>query len=597
MPEHPMPDSSADGVSADGAAADRAPTDRGTAKNSARKSSEKQKKKSRTPKPPPAPDGNGEATKAGPPPSSKTKKRKATPPPAPPGSKKSTEGPPPKSPKNPGESVEVESTEIERPFSFARAVPGWAVSMVAHMLLIIVMALWEIAAATGGGLAPLSVVDSKEDAEQLEQLEDPEELKTLDKEMPQMPQMQMSQVEQVEDKITSVQVNEQVGTQQVKVKLNFTDRVAPKSSIMKKIGAFAKGLSGRSSFRKRELLRKYGGNDASEQAVAAALRWLANHQRRDGGWSFNHRTIKCGRFCTHPGSMRRSRNGATALALLPFLGAGQTHKQGKYKEVVGRGLLFLARNMKTQNLMGSLVDKDGGMMYSHGLAAIALCEAYAMTKDRELRNLAQLSLNFTMFAQDPVGGGWRYIPRERGDTSAVGWQLMALKSGHMADLQVNPLCFKKAWFFLNTVGRKGGSEYGYMTPVDGGAGTTAVGLLSRMYLGWQKENPILKQGVTYLSNVGPTRNMYYNYYATQVMRHYEGPMWEKWNKENRDALIKLQNKNGHAHGSWDCCSGDDHGNKSGGRLYCTAFAAMILEVYYRHMPLYGKDASDDDFKF
>jgi len=32
---------------------------------------------------------------------------------------------------------------------------------------------------------------------------------------------------------------------------------------------------------------------------------------------------------------------------------------------------------------------------------------------------------------------------------------------------------------------------------------------------------------------------------------------------------------------------DDYGAPKGGRLYCTALAVMTLEVYYRHMPLYG----------
>ena len=39
----------------------------------------------------------------------------------------------------------------------------------------------------------------------------------------------------------------------------------------------------------------------------------------------------------------------------------------------------------------------------------------------------------------------------------------------------------------------------------------------------------------------------------------------------------------------------DHGSDSGGRIYCTSMATMILEVYYRHMPLYGKQAAEDDF--
>ncbi len=46
-----------------------------------------------------------------------------------------------------------------------------------------------------------------------------------------------------------------------------------------------------------------------------------------------------------------------------------------------------------------------------------------------------------MAAQDPIGGGWRYEPHQPGDTSVTGWQLMALKSGQMAYLTVDPAVF------------------------------------------------------------------------------------------------------------------------------------------------------------
>jgi len=103
-----------------------------------------------------------------------------------------------------------------------------------------------------------------------------------------------------------------------------------------------------------------------------------------------------------------------------------------------------------------------------------------------------------MFAQDPVGGGWRYEPRQAGDTSAVGWQLMALKSGHMAYLRVDPKTIQGATHFLDTVGTDSGSYYGYTDP-GRDQGTTAVGLLCRMYLGWKKDNPSLQRGIDYLS--------------------------------------------------------------------------------------------------
>ena len=34
--------------------------------------------------------------------------------------------------------------------------------------------------------------------------------------------------------------------------------------------------------------------------------------------------------------------------------------------------------------------------------------------------------------------------------------------------------------------------------------------------------------------------MYYNYYATQVLHHYDGELWTKWNAKMRDYLVNSQ---------------------------------------------------------
>jgi hypothetical protein len=278
------------------------------------------------------------------------------------------------------------------------------------------------------------------------------------------------------------------------------------------------------------------------------------------------------------------------MALLPFLGAGQTHKEGQYKANVAAGLAFLVRAMKPN---GSLV-QGGGSMYSHGLAAIALCEAYGMTHDKQLQAPAQASLAFIAYAQDPVGGGWRYAPKQPGDTSAVGWQLMALKSGHMSYLAVPPATIQGAIRFLDSVQANGGANYGYTGP-GLGDGTSAVGLLARMHLGWKKDHPGLQKGVEFLSQHGPSKNdMYFNYYATQVLRHWEGEEWKKWNEVMREMLVTTQSQDDHMTGSWFMEHG--HVTERGGRLYCTSMATMILEVYYRHMPIYAKGAAEEEFK-
>ena len=116
-----------------------------------------------------------------------------------------------------------------------------------------------------------------------------------------------------------------------------------------------------------------------------------------------------------------------------------------------------------------------------------------------------------------------------------------------------------------------------------------------MYLGWKKDNPALQRGVKFLSRHGPSgANMYYNYYATQVMRHWEGDEWANWNRQMRDQLVHAQAKQGHEDGSWFSGTGDN-GAGPGGRLYCTAMATMILEVYYRYLPLYRAQSVDQDF--
>lgn len=359
-------------------------------------------------------------------------------------------------------------------------------------------------------------------------------------------------------------------------------------------------LNSRSSASKSELLERFGGNADSEKAVAMALRWIAEHQLNTGGWSFNH-SVVCRQQCKDPGEMTLANNGATAMALLPFLGAGQTHLEGQYKDTVKRGLAFLITRMKVTN--GQLPDgswhEPGGTMYSHGLAAITICEAYAMTQDPDLLQPAQLSLNYLINSQDPRGGGWRYNPREPGDTSVVGWCLMALKSGKMGNLNVPPSTFIGANNFLDFVSTNQGAYYGYDKPtssVEGRHATTAVGLLCRMYLGQPKEHPGVKAGVEFLVKTGPRVNdLYYSYYATQVLRHYGGPEWEDWNKQLRDELIKQQvpEGSGHSTGSW--YTGGPHA-QSGGRLCATSLATMILEVYYRHMPLYSEKSSDADFE-
>jgi hypothetical protein len=475
-----------------------------------------------------------------------------------------------------------------------RQTPSWLVSMVVHMVLLLALALLTVPEALTDEMRQLVI--GPEQAEEFDKLEE------LDYEPPKDIDVsaEVSAVGTVGTEIGGADVEipgaEDIEAAPVAVELSdFGLDRAPRNDLLATVGSYTgEGLSGRGEGKRGELARKSGGTEASEKSVSAALKWLVEHQMPDGGWNFNHtRAPSCGGQCRNPGRLEDARIGATAMALLPLLGAGQTHKTGSYRKTVQSGLYFLVTHMKRTPQGGNMWE-PGGRMYSHGLASIALCEAYAMTQDKGLRQPAQEAVNFICYAQDPVGGGWRYDPREKGDTSVVGWQIMALKSGHMAYLVVPPVAAKKASQFLDSVQDDGGAYYGYLDPGRGEA-TTPVGLLCRMYLGWKKDNPALQRGVEWLSNTGPSMgNMYYNYYATQVMRHWEGDLWTKWNNVMRDQLVSSQAKGGHETGSW-YMPGGDLGADQGGRLYCTSMATMILEVYYRHLPIYRKQSTEESF--
>src|SRR5439155_412566 len=82
------------------------------------------------------------------------------------------------------------------------------------------------------------------------------------------------------------------------------------------------------------------------------------------------------------------------------------------------------------------------------------------------------------------------------------------------------------------------------------------------------------------------------YYATQVMHHFGGESWKAWNEKMREQLIKTQERTMPEHkgldGSWSPVG--EHHAAAGGRLMITSLSILTLEVYYRHLPLYYRDA-------
>jgi hypothetical protein len=327
-----------------------------------------------------------------------------------------------------------------------------------------------------------------------------------------------------------------------------------------------------------EMIEQEGGTTLTEAAVARGLRWLAQEQQADGCWRLD-------------GGIR-SDSAATSLALLPFLGAGQTHLTGRYREQVAKGLRWLIENQKADGDLRAGSSGNSGM-YAHGQGAIVLCEAFLMTGDEQLRIPAQKSIDFITAAQYS-DGGWRYKPNQeassserRGDTSVVGWQLMALQSARAARLTVDEETFELSGFYLDSVQSQDGALYAYQPGQRATHVMTAEALLCRIYLGWNQEDRALLDGMQWLAdNHMPSANnpnIYYWYYATQAFHHVGGSLWDQWNLRMRDILVDTQEKSGRHAGSWE--PRGDHAS-AGGRVYMTSLAVCSLEVYYRHLPIF-----------
>jgi hypothetical protein len=341
-----------------------------------------------------------------------------------------------------------------------------------------------------------------------------------------------------------------------------------------------------------------GQTNRTEQAVRMAIDWLVRHQSADGSWSLKNYKQRCyDATCTGPGTVD-SDAAATAMGLLPFLAHGETHKtHGGHERVVANGLLWLMRHQKPD---GDLSAGSSQQMYTHGLATIALCEAYGMTGDRQVGGAAQSAVQFIQSAQNKETGGWRYHPGEDGDTSVVGWQIMALKSAQMAGLNVGKSNFDWAGKFLDSVA-KGyhGGQFAYQPGQETTPTMTSVGLLCRQYLGAKRNDPVMSDGTEYLLSHLPDagmHNLYYWYYATQVMHNINGPEWDAWNRKMRKILVETQNVDSRscARGSWDPSNpAKDQWGGQGGRLMMTSLSALTLEIYYRYLPLYTMERHRD----
>ena len=331
-------------------------------------------------------------------------------------------------------------------------------------------------------------------------------------------------------------------------------------------------------------LAKFGGDKMTEDAVLRALRWLKKNQQADGSWSKNKVAM-------------------TGLAILTFLAHG---------EKPGESVEFGATVQKALEYLLSVQGKDGRLPgnYDHPIAAYALCEAYGMTLNPNVKQAAERALTFIIKGQHPTGG-WTYncdpnVNKEDGkyrdDTSFMGWCAQALKAAKLAKLHVEGL--EKATKLAIKGFKKNASPnggFGYTSP--GGGGLTSVGTLCMQLLGAANESEV-KKSLEVMDTWQPSMEakgpqgaslQYYFYYATQCKFHTGGKRWDNWNKDMKPLYVKAQQIEKAAikdDKGRDCdvgwwTNGDTHTDRP---VMDTCLAALQLMVYYRYLPTTSAEA-------
>ena len=363
-------------------------------------------------------------------------------------------------------------------------------------------------------------------------------------------------------------------------------------------------LGGRNQERRDQLLLQEGGNEKTRQTIRSGLLWLKRQQRKGGNWQLHTGYPDAG------ASVIRTDTGATALALLAFLGTGNSHQSGEHARVVDQGLKWLMSHQKAD---GDYHDHEElgrqTAFYAHAQATIAVCEAYALTGDKALRESAQRAVKFLIRSQQPTIGGWKYQPQNEktvGDLSVTGWGLMALHTARMGNITFPREAFDRASQFLDNVQVRGGALYRY-EPTDPqsrvSVAMTAEGLLCRQFLGWPKNHPALVEGIAYLQQPrnAPSwtkgrRNVYAWYYTGHVLHNMADTAWTQWYGQVQDLIVKNQVRSGgrgenDVRGSWHprqpVGSPHEYAEKAG-RLYLTSMCLLILEMPFRHLPIYAE---------
>jgi hypothetical protein len=301
---------------------------------------------------------------------------------------------------------------------------------------------------------------------------------------------------------------------------------------------------------RRRTIGRFGGSKASESAVDSANQRFKRTQKADGSWSH-------GPWQLH----------STSLCTFALLGAGYDHKSpSKYRVQVARAVSWLRQRQ------GRQCDLAG-----HALLAAALCEAFAMTGDTDLRDVATAA-HATLAVR--IAGGRElasglYRRGAMQGPELLYWCAMATKSAAAAGIDATAT--------LATLRNLLPDLRGHPDRAEAGAAAVAAAAMLAAPLpevpiddwlaalpGWLAEG---RPEIPYLANIG-------------LFQH-GGQPWARWNASMRDLFVATQVRMGETRDALRVVPyplGEDAAH---------AMIALALEVYYRYAQVGRPGAASD----
>jgi len=270
-------------------------------------------------------------------------------------------------------------------------------------------------------------------------------------------------------------------------------------------------------------LRANGGSAKTKSAGDWGLHWLAAVQEPDGSWRSDAHKVA-----------------TTSVALLAFLGSGETSTRGNYKANVGKGRDWLLARRGSDGAFGE--DALG-----HAAATLVLVESYGQSiGDPALRGPAQQAVD--------------RLQEMPANLASIHVLAIARLAGLRIDVERHTIAVR---------------TLGDSSPLE-----LAVGTFDRFLIGDTPDIPkVGPELLRHAPSAGGDGGMLLWLAGTDAMLRIGGGGWKEWNQALLETLLPRQRKGRAEVGSFDPVGPVA---TEGGRVVSTALAVLCFESYFRY---------------